>query len=71
MTDAERAVLMEIQRRKDAGENPCEMCNATGWIRGFVCSFCLGQQVTLSEYEHQTLSFIEEDNRILSDEYLA
>lgn len=45
----EREILTEIERRKEAKETPCGMCNGYGVIRGHVCHFCLGQRIELSE----------------------
>lgn len=70
MDEKARQALIEIQRRKDAAESPCEMCNATGQIRGFICDFCLGQEITLTDPERESLLFLAQDNRILNEEYL-
>jgi hypothetical protein len=71
-----RKLLSEIERRKEAREDPCDSCDATGMDAGFACSHCLGQKVLLTAEEFDavlTLSGFNregiEDDYILSEEY--
>jgi DnaJ-class molecular chaperone len=66
----EREILAEIERREEAKEKPCEMCNGCGVIRGHVCHFCLGRRIELTETEYKTLIAVADDNRILNDEFI-
>jgi DnaJ-class molecular chaperone len=47
-----REVLEELQRRKDAKENPCDSCDGKGGADGKVCADCLGQGVLLTREEY-------------------
>ena len=66
----EREILTEIERREEAKEKPCEMCNGYGVIRGHVCHFCLGRRIELTENEYKTLVAVADDNRILNEEFI-
>jgi len=50
-----RDLLTELQRRKDAKENPCDSCDGTGGYNAQVCMDCLGQGVLLSKTEYYEL----------------
>ena len=51
-----RDILTEIQRRKDAREDPCDDCNGTGVAGPYgACSSCLGQGILLTAYEYREL----------------
>lgn len=65
-----RKFLEELQRRKDAKENPCHDCDAIGGVDPKVCTSCLGQGVLLSREEYDTLLAIarNDDYAILSQQ---
>ena len=50
-----RELLEELQRRKDAKEDPCLDCNGTGGFEGQVCLSCFGQGVLLTAEEYDWL----------------
>ena len=56
-------VLDEINRRREAGENPCPQCRGTGKTGGDFCMACLGQKIILTQDELDALW--EFANRIL------
>lgn len=67
-----RDLLEEIQRRKDAKEDPCDSCSGTGRYGDKVCVDCLGQGILLTESEYQGILSIAgfvpsdfDDDRIL------
>lgn len=49
-----RDILEDLQRRKDAKEDPCDDCDGTGLSQG-VCLSCLGQGVLLTREEYDLL----------------
>ena len=57
-----RELLEELQRRKDAKEDICESCDATGMYQGRLCLDCLGQG---NEYETLLALANGEDDAIL------
>ena len=48
-------ILEELQRRKDAKNDPCDSCNGTGGPAGRVCADCLGQGILLTRSEYITI----------------
>jgi hypothetical protein len=50
-----RKLLTDLQRRKDAKENPCDSCDGTGAYNAQVCMDCLGQGILLSNAEYTQL----------------
>lgn len=63
-------LLSEIEKRRDAGDDPCDSCNATGlWEDGAVCTHCLGQKVLLTGEEYNAIllmsGYHNEDDSIL------
>jgi hypothetical protein len=65
-----RDFLEELQRRKDARENPCDSCDGTGQYIDRVCVDCLGQGVLLTRVEYDTLLAIAnaDDDAILDQQ---
>jgi hypothetical protein len=68
-------ILAEIERRRDAGDDPCDSCHATGMYGGKVCMDCLGQKVLLTAAEYDAILLmaghhVEEDS-ILDAEILT
>ena len=60
-TPEARSILEELERRKEAKDDPCESCDGTGASNSSVnvplaCPHCLGQGVLLSEEEHRVLT---------------
>ena len=54
-----RSVLEELERRKEAKEDPCDSCDGSGAAgsdyRPLVCVHCFGQGVLLSQPEYRIL----------------
>lgn len=72
-----RELLEEIQRRKDAKEDPCNSCDNTGREKDKVCAHCLGQGILLTEAEYKGILEIAgyepsdfDDDAILDQEFL-
>lgn len=71
-----REILEELERRKNAKENPCDVCGGSGKSslstekQTLVCGRCLGQGVILTDEEHRMLKEMaltnhSDDNSIL------
>lgn len=67
-----RDLLEELQRRKDAKEDPCESCHGTDLYLGRVCTDCLGQGIRLTRKEYDTILAVARavDDRILEQAFL-
>jgi DnaJ-class molecular chaperone len=67
-------ILAEIERRRDAGDDPCDSCHATGMYDGKVCTDCLGQKVLLTAAEYDAILLMAghhgDDDSILDAEIL-
>lgn len=56
-----RKILEELERRKNAKENPCDECGGSGYSslstdnQTLACGRCLGQGVLLTDEEHRFL----------------
>ena len=55
MTEEQRAILEELERRKAAEEDPCDGCGGTGRRGEGFCRDCLGQGVLLTAAEYDWL----------------
>lgn len=56
LTPPRRAsILAALEDRREAGDMPCDDCEATGLVDRVLCSTCLGQKVLLSGEEYAWL----------------
>lgn len=65
---------MNIEKRRQAGDDLCDSCNATGKYQGQVCMDCLGQKVLLTGDEYNALLLIaghDVDDSILDAEIIS
>jgi len=67
------AFLEDLQRRKDAKDDPCDSCDASGVSDGRVCADCLGQGILLTRAEYISIltiaGHIPDDDNILDQQY--